>query len=70
MEVKPLSLVNDSLASNALVIAVIEGSSSIETRRSIPEPALPIRKVLRLDVDEVLRRSLPKLGTGSTGDLR
>lgn len=56
-----LSLVNDAKSPQTRPLAVTDSSLPAKANRLIPAPARPIRMVQHLDVDEVLRRSLPKV---------
>lgn len=56
-----LSLVNDAKSPQTRPLAVPDGSLPAKATRLILQPASPPRKVEHLDVDEVLRRSLPKV---------
>lgn len=56
-----LSLVNDAKTPQTRPLAGSDDSLPGKANRSIPAPARPIRMVQHLDVDEVLKRSLPKV---------
>lgn len=61
MTVKTLSMVDDAPKTKVHATALIESSASSKPIRPIPELTVQPRKVRHLDVDEVLRRSLPEV---------
>ena len=61
MKTEHFSLVTEAQAAKPRSPLVIDDSSSTSRNRAASEPLLTTRKVLHLDVDEVLRRSLPKV---------
>jgi hypothetical protein len=61
MKIETLSLVKDPPTTKPRTLGAMDASSFSITNRATPEPELPARKGLRLDVDDVLNRSLPKV---------